>query len=754
VGDNQVAPREDAPDGDEPLDDLNLVRVPMAASDATPSAPGGLKPEMPMPGRTSLRRLPVLLVSVLALAFAGVGVTLAPASSGQSAGGSAPVPGAAAPAPGRPVCKPPRKPRRPPLTDALSISATPNPVTAGQPVTLSGALVAARPGIKRCGITITLWRRYAGRKAFKLIVRTVTVTGGRYSFALPAGSVSSNSELLVTARGLRSVAIDELIQPVITLTSTATFAVAGDAETFTGELQPGRAGETVALQRWGGRRWVTVAQPRLRSGLTFSSAHRFAVGRTEKWRATVPATVQHLTAVSPVVKIRVATATGIHKIRHVVIIMQENRSFDSYFGTYPGADGIPPGVCVPDPANGGCVAPFHDPSDLNYGGPHGLGNALADIDDGRIDGFVAQAQAGQGCQTGDPTCSPCTESGQQGGSPTKCVDVMGYHDAREIPNYWAYAENYVLQDHMFEPNESWSLPQHLYMVSEWSAFCTNPLDPLSCRNAVQGPNNDATLNNAFSKPNDDQLHYAWTDVTYLLHQQNVSWGYYVFQGTEPDCENDSSMTCAPVQQGPTTPGIWNPLPSFTDVTQDGQLGNIQTLSSFFTAAKNGTLPAVSWIDPNGNVSEHPPALVSAGQTYVTGLINAIMSSPDWNSTAIFLSWDDWGGFYDHVVPPVVDSNGFGLRVPGIVISPYAKQAFIDHQTLSHDAYVKFIEDDFLDSARLNPATDGRPDPRPDVREDNPILGNLTSDFDFNQTPRPPLILPVHPAPGSASTPPG
>ena len=89
-------------------------------------------------------------------------------------------------------------------------------------------------------------------------------------------------------------------------------------------------------------------------------------------------------------------------------------------------------------------------------------------------------------------------------------------------------------------------------------------------------------------------------------------------------------------------------------------GNIQSLTDFFTAAATGTLPAVSWVEPNGTVSEHPPALVSAGQTYVTGLINAIMRSPDWDSTAIFLVWDDWGGFYDHVVPPVVDQNGLGL----------------------------------------------------------------------------------------------
>ena len=129
-----------------------------------------------------------------------------------------------------------------------------------------------------------------------------------------------------------------------------------------------------------------------------------------------------------------------------------------------------------------------------------------------------------------------------------------------------------------------------------------------------------------------------------------------------------------------------------------------------------------------------------------------MQSPDWDSTAIFLSWDDWGGFYDHVVPPHVDENGYGLRVPGIVISPYARQGYIDHQILSHDAYVKLIEDIFINDQRIDPATDGRPDPRPDVREDLSILGNLLSDFDFTQTPRSPLILPIHPAPGSASQP--
>ena len=257
--------------------------------------------------------------------------------------------------------------------------------------------------------------------------------------------------------------------------------------------------------------------------------------------------------------------------------------------------------------------------------------------------------------------------------------------------------------------------------------------------------------------NPNANNYAWTDVTYLLHKAGVSWGYYVFEGNEPDCEDDEAMTCAPVKQGPKTPGIWNPLVDFLDVKEDGQMGNVQSLTNFYSAVKNTSecgLPNVSWIVPNSKVSEHPPALVSNGQAYVTTLTNAIMRSPCWDSTAIFLSWDDWGGFYDHVVPPHIDQNGYGLRVPGLVISPYAKAGYVDHQQLSHDAYLKFIEDDFLAGQRLNPKTDGRPDLRPDVREEAPGLGNLASDFNFSQAPRPPLLLPVNPAPGPASCPPG
>ncbi len=493
---------------------------------------------------------------------------------------------------------------------------------------------------------------------------------------------------------------------------------------------------------------------------------------------------------------------GIHKIQHVVIIMQENRSFDSFFGTFPGADGLPAKngqftVCVPDPRTTRCDRPYHDPSLVNGGGEHTRDDAITDINGGKMDGFVRTAvlDTNRGCALTVPTPRVCLPSGPP--------DVMGYHDAREIPNYWAYARDFALDDHMFEPVASWSLPAHLYLVSGWSARCTTaspsscvndpsqvkaplPAALLTCikkhgltlpdlrRRAVLSPAARARLDaciaalspaqrqRVLSLPaagggGEGQLlgRYSWTDLTFLLHAHQVSWAYYVQSGVQPDCNDNpdqSTAGCAPVKQGASTPSIWNPLPSFTDVKADGQQGNVRNLAGFYRDAEHGTLPAVSWIAPSQGNSDHPPANLAAGQAYVTNLINTIMRGPDWKSTAIFLVWDDWGGFYDHVVPPTVDQNGYGLRVPGIVISPYAKRGYIDHQVLSFDAYNKFIEDDFLHGARLNPRTDGRPDRRPDVRENASILGNLIADFNFRQQPRPPVLLPAHPAPGPASTP--
>jgi phospholipase C len=389
---------------------------------------------------------------------------------------------------------------------------------------------------------------------------------------------------------------------------------------------------------------------------------------------------------------------GIHKIKHVIVIMQENRSFDSYFGTYPGADGIPKGVCVPDPLHHTCIKPYVDHNDSNTGGPHENPNSIADVNNGKMNGFVGQAETK--CVTGQP-CS---------------TDVMGHHVQSDIPNYWSYAQHFVLDDHFFESDDSWSLPSHLQMVSAWSADCSNPKNPMSCVGTDQPKNRTA----AHPRP------FAWTDLTWLLHMYGVSWGYYLDHGAQQTLN------------GPGVPKIWNPLPGFGDVKQDNQEANIQPLTSFMTQAGAGTLPSVSWIVPQPSDSEHPPALISTGQAYVTRIINAVMSGPDWDSSAIFLAWDDWGGFYDNVTPPTVDALGYGIRVPAMVISPYARAGLIDHGTLSSDSWLKFIENDFLSDARLNPKTDGRPDSRPDVRD--ALARSIARDFNFKQKPLPPLIL--------------
>jgi phospholipase C len=461
-------------------------------------------------------------------------------------------------------------------------------------------------------------------------------------------------------------------------------------------------------------------------------------------------------------------ADGIHKIKHVVIVMQENRSFDSYFGTFPGADGIPRDaagnftVCVPDPTAGGCQKPFHNAQDTNAGGPHYHESAIADVHGGKMDGFVSTVEQSNDIDTDKTSCVVA-------GHAPSCVDVMGYHDQREIPNYWAYARNFVLQDRMFEPTSTWSLPAHLYMVSGWSAVCASASDPMSCQTELAFPDKDGLT--ASSLPSQAQQvngaaagiftaqdaddtdnpathpDYAWTDITWLLYRFGVSWRYYLALGTEPDCAS-GAMTCTPQPQAVNTPEIWNPLPDFQTVHDDRQLGNVVPDGQLFTDAAKGQLPAVSWVIPSGDNSEHPFGTVSRGQNHVTRVINAIMQSPDWPSTAIFLAWDDWGGFYDHVAPPTVDGQGYGLRVPALVISPYARSGYIDHQTLSFDAYLKFIEDDFLGGRRLDPATDARPDPRPSVRENAPQLGDLRRDFDFSQPPRGPLLEP----PGTANAP--
>jgi phospholipase C len=383
-------------------------------------------------------------------------------------------------------------------------------------------------------------------------------------------------------------------------------------------------------------------------------------------------------------------------IKHVVVIELENRSFDSYFGTYPGVNGIPKHPnCNPDPQDGKCYLPFHNRVMINYGGPHGPDAMATDIDGGLLDGFIRSAE--QQPHNIDP----------------QPHDVMGYHTCRELPQWCAYAAQYTIADNHFAATNSWSVMAHLYLVSGWSAKCTSS-DPMSCVSS-----NDAV-------PGVDD--YAWTDITWLLHSHGISWGYFIYGsphqlGPRYDGGDDEM----PGPDGFTVATQWNPLPGFEDVRADGQLQNVQDGDRYLSKAAAGTLPTVSWVIPPFLKSDHPSNSVALAQTWTKKQVDAALNGPDGSSTLILVTWDEWGGFYDHVIPPVIDAGGYGFRTPLILIGPMVKSGFIDHQLLTSDSYLKLIEDLFLGSARID-SNDGRPDSRPDVREKVPGLGDIRNDL--------------------------
>jgi phospholipase C len=386
---------------------------------------------------------------------------------------------------------------------------------------------------------------------------------------------------------------------------------------------------------------------------------------------------------------------GLEKIEHFIFIMQENRSFDHYFGTYPGVDGVPMNVSFVDPNDGTSVSPYHDPNNINLGGPHSWDNAQADIDGGKMDGFLVQAYKGY-----DSTGTPFVAGTEPGHNPK---DVMSYHDYREIPNYWNYARLYVLQDRMFESVASYSLPAHLYMLAAQSGGYV----------ASKGQAKPTT--------------YNFTEITELLTSGKITWKYYVASGLQPDTDDGHVVGSPSAQlQDPDIYTLWNPLPAFPKVQNDPvQRANLQDVVQFYADAAAGKLSQVSWVIPSNAVSEHPPSGIKEGMAYVTGLVNSVMQGPNWNTSAIFISWDDWGGFYDHVPPPAVDQYGYGIRVPDLVVSPYAKQNFVDHNTYSFESWLRIVEERF--GVQSMTARDS-------------LASDMMSAFDFTQKPRSGIIL--------------
>ena len=303
------------------------------------------------------------------------------------------------------------------------------------------------------------------------------------------------------------------------------------------------------------------------------------------------------------------TATGINKINHFVFIMEENKSFDHYFGTYPGAYGIPAGVTLKDPTDGTIVTPYHSTNYVDFDAPHDHSNAVADIDAGKMDGFLNEAYKRYALSV-TPSLTP-------GDNPK---EVMGYHDYHEIPNYWDYAGLYVLQDQMFSSVAAYSLSVHLYMLAAQSGGYLGEPQPYPTR-------------------------FDFPEITELLQNDQVTWNYYVTSGNSVDANGQAIEPAATQNTNPNNYTLWNPLPAFPKVENDpAQRVRLVDTAQFYQDAQSGNLPSVSWICPylGSQLSDHPAFTkdIREPMAYVTGLINAVENGPDWDNTAIFVSWDD------------------------------------------------------------------------------------------------------------------
>ncbi|HEX5416044.1 MAG TPA: alkaline phosphatase family protein [Chloroflexota bacterium] len=396
--------------------------------------------------------------------------------------------------------------------------------------------------------------------------------------------------------------------------------------------------------------------------------------------------------------------TGLNKIHHFVFILQENRSFDSYFGTYPGADGLPADVCLPNPDGGPCVAPHHDAKTMDFDPPHLAADAQTEMNGGTMSGFmvaaVAKAKAAK-----YPVCGTADKPCKVGQDPR---DTMAWQDARDVPNYWNYAHLYVLQDHMFSSIAANTLPNRVYMLT--------------------GQDGQSTGKNAQPLPAGvtQATEYRIPAITDVLTAHDVTWRYYVADGNRIDASGQVVTNAVDLAQGPLHISLLNPLPALIGIRSDAaQRSRVVTTARFYQDARDGTLPEVSWVVPSMALSEHPPYDTRVGMAYVTGLVNAVMAGPDWDSTAIFISYDEWGGFYDHVAPPHLDKKGFGPRVPGLVISPYARQGYVDHAVYTTASWLKLVEERF---------------DLPTLTSRDANAHDMRADFDFTQQPRPPVAL--------------
>jgi phospholipase C len=338
-------------------------------------------------------------------------------------------------------------------------------------------------------------------------------------------------------------------------------------------------------------------------------------------------------------------------IRHLVVLMQENHSFDNYFGTYPGAAGIPRGTCMPISSrrSGPCVRPFRLGGRAGLDVPHDGATHRAQAAGGAMDGFVTAVS--QDRQRPEAT-------------------VMGHYDGRDIPFYWNVARRYVLFDHWFASSRGGSVPNRLAWVAGTPRARTTIFD--------------------------------------RLERRGISWRFYV-EDYDPGSSTSAQATRVPLLD----------MPRFTARRLSR---HIVDLDQYYDDLREGTLPQVAYIATAGS-SEHPPRRPESGQTLVRSLVTALARSRAWPHAAFLWTYDEWGGWYDHVRPP----PGRGFRVPALLVSAYARRGAVNSTVLEHASILTFIEHNW----GVRPLS-----PR-DAR-----ANDLTSAFDFEHPARPAAIVPA------------
>jgi phospholipase C len=374
---------------------------------------------------------------------------------------------------------------------------------------------------------------------------------------------------------------------------------------------------------------------------------------------------------------------GIDNVKHIVFIIKENHSFDDYFGTFPGALGATSGTV----SNGQIIPLGHTPDRPRDMG-HMWSDATLAIDGGKMDKF------------------DLIHLGNMNGD----YESMSQYLESDIPNYSAYARAYTLADQMFSSLHGPSFPNHLYIISATSG------------GVIANPSSQQTLNAwGCDSPSDSTVQILNTQG-----QTSYSFPCFEFQ-TVGDTLTNAGVDWRYYSPAQNASGyIWSIYDAIGHIRNTSQwTEHVVPYGQFVTDARNGDLPAVSWVTPYWGVSEHPNASTCAGENWTLNQINAVMEGPDWASTVIFVAWDDFGGFYDHYPPPSPDQYGFGPRVPLLVISPFAKPGYISHTQLEFSSILAFIEERYG---------------LPTLTERDADANDMADVFNYNQTPTPPLEL--------------